>query len=247
MRDIKLSIIIPVYNNELVGRAIESVRRVIRNKQDVELIVVDGMSTDGTIDIIRNNMDFIDVFISEKDCGPYDAANKGIRISKGKWILWLAADDELLVNPLRIICDSRVNEYDVICGSVLSEDSNGIYRIVESKKKSGELLYHCSLRQPATLYRRNKVIQVGLYNTLYAYAADREFFLRLWNNNARIVVTNCIMTRFHFGGLTTSSKVVESYKEDYRISVEYGANRLFALSLYLIRVLHFRFKQMISR
>ncbi|EOX3438083.1 glycosyltransferase [Vibrio cholerae] len=90
-----LSIITAVYNSE---KTIElSLLSVLKQKSaEVEYIVIDGLSTDRTMDILNSYSENIDVLVSEKDLGIYDALNKGLSFSRGKYVLILGADDELL-------------------------------------------------------------------------------------------------------------------------------------------------------
>ena len=246
MEEFKVSIIIPVYNNPLIERALQSVRNTVR-RPTTEVIVVDGGSNDGTKEIIEKNADLVDVFISERDAGPYDAANKGIRRAKGTWILWLAADDELLMDPEELLSAHAADRYDVICGSVLSEKRNGEFVTVPSDPDLKKLDVHCTLRQPATLFRREKLLEAGLYDLQYRYAADRELFLRLREHGARFLIVDELFVRFYFGGLTTSKKVVDSYREDCRISRQYGKSDLAAYGYYSRRVCVLYLKQLLLR
>ena len=88
----KVSIITIVYNNvQYIRQAIVSV--LSQNYSDIEYIVIDGGSTDGTVEVIKEYIDHITVFISEPDKGIYDALNKGIQNSSGEIIAILHSDD----------------------------------------------------------------------------------------------------------------------------------------------------------
>ena len=233
MKQINLSIIIPLYNNLKISQALESIKKVKDN--ETEVIVVDGGSKKEVIEIVHCYNDFVDVFISEPDDGPYDAANKGIKRAKGKWIFWFASDDILLVNPNEVIKKHETQSLDVICGSILEEKRGGDETICRSNSNLRRLLYHCSLRQPASFFKKQTLFQVGLYNLQYKYAGDRELFLRLYKNGASYKIIDDIIVRFGYGGLTTSTNVIESYKEDYDISLKYGANPLLTKWIYWMR------------
>ena len=236
MSNVILTIIIPVYNNPMIKDALESVKK-IKNK-NIELIVVDGYSNDETVDIVKRYCNIVDLYICEKDSGPYDAANKGIRVAKGEWVFWLAADDIILKNPVDMLEKYNINnEFDIICGSILEEKENGEVMICKSEDNISRLTYHCSLRQPSTVFRKMLFQKYGLYSNNYRFAADREIFLRFRENGAKFKIVDDCITFFRYGGLTTSKRVVDSYREDNIISIKYGASRLITYLLYITRLL----------
>ncbi|MBP9970812.1 MAG: glycosyltransferase, partial [Paludibacteraceae bacterium] len=95
----KISIIIATYNaSKTLNRCLDSI--VSQKNSEVELIIIDGGSTDETLSVINSYSSDIDYVLSEKDNGLYDAWNKGIKAAKGDWIMFLGADDQLLSNAL---------------------------------------------------------------------------------------------------------------------------------------------------
>ena len=101
-----LSIITVVFNEENnIEKTIESV--IAHLTSECEYIIIDGGSTDGTIEIVGNYTDFINEFISEPDSGIYDAMNKGIARASGKWLYFINAGDELLNIPAEILLTSN--------------------------------------------------------------------------------------------------------------------------------------------
>lgn len=92
----QLSIVTVCYNEKDIGRTCESI--VSQSCQDFEWIVVDGGSTDGSLEIIKHYKERIDILISEPDNGIYDAMNKGIRLAKGKWINFMNGGDTFADN-----------------------------------------------------------------------------------------------------------------------------------------------------
>ncbi len=96
----KVSIITVVYNNvDTIGASIESVLN--QDYSNIEYIVIDGQSDDGTVDIIQKYAESIDVFVSEKDEGLYDALNKGISLATGDIVGILHADDLFELSSVR--------------------------------------------------------------------------------------------------------------------------------------------------
>jgi glycosyltransferase involved in cell wall biosynthesis len=139
----KISIITVTYNcKEQLPDTIESI--ISQTYTDIEYILVDGMSTDGTLEVINQYKSKINKVISEPDKGIFDAMNKGIDLSSGEWIIFMNAgdrfsDSEVLSNIFLI--DRKANEYGVIFGDyiLLSKDNRSIYKkatpFFESKKK----------------------------------------------------------------------------------------------------------------
>lgn len=94
----QLSIVTVCYNEKDIGRTCESI--VSQSCQDFEWIVVDGGSTDGSLEVIKHYKERIDILISEPDNGIYDAMNKGIRLAKGKWINFMNGGDTFADNGI---------------------------------------------------------------------------------------------------------------------------------------------------
>jgi len=109
---------------ETLERTILSVLR--QDFDDLEYVIIDGGSTDGSLDIIRRYESEIHYWRSEPDNGLYDAMNKGVRASKGRWVLFLGADD-LLVNSLRDIASHLTDERTVYYGDVYMPKRHRIY------------------------------------------------------------------------------------------------------------------------
>ncbi len=230
----KLSIIIPVLNYKRVERAINSVLKYKSNK--IELIVVDGLSTDGTREIILKMKSDIDYFVSEKDDGITQAFNKGIGLSSGEWIFSLAADDILICDPMKIIDKYDDGSVDVICGSIICEREKK-YGFDFSEPNLQLLDYYCSLKHPASFYKRTVYLRYGMPDESYKCAGDREMFLRLYKNSAQIKVIPEYIVIFASGGLSAQPKYC--YKEDLIISKKYGINRLNCTVYYYYRYIRY--------
>ena len=116
-----LSIIIATYNAEkTLQRCLDSI--IVQKSEEVELIIIDGGSTDNTVSIIKRNYKIIDYWISEKDKGIYDALNKGIDKANGKWIQFVGSDDfilpDALVDYLEFIKKTNTSGIDLITARV---------------------------------------------------------------------------------------------------------------------------------
>jgi glycosyltransferase involved in cell wall biosynthesis len=182
-----ISIITPSFNQAtFIGEALESVR--LQNNQNCEHIVIDGMSTDGTIDLLhhqttrgRQNM----VWISERDSGQSEALNKGFRRATGEIIGWLNSDDRYRADCFEYVVQAFEDnpDVDIIYGDYLMVDEAGkvlkIRREIEFN--AFILLYHRILYIPttATFFRRRIFDEGNWLDEKLQYAMDLEFFIRL--------------------------------------------------------------------
>lgn len=232
----KLTIIIPVYNNKSVRTTLESVRAIKNN--EIELVVIDGKSTDGTDKIIMEFEEIIDVFISEKDRNVHEAINKGIDKANSEWIFTLAADDKLICDPIKII-NKYGGECDLICGNLIIDHGEGKYLIGRSDADLSQLEIKCILRHPATFFKKSTYDKYGKYDESLKCAGDRDIFLRLYKKGAKIrVIKECIVL-FQIGGISTRNPIKYAYKEDVLISDRYQINKIKTRIFYIKRCLLF--------
>jgi len=165
-----LSIITVVYNGaDDLRKTIESVKPQHGDK--LQFIVIDGASTDGTVDMIKHHADVVDCWISEPDQGIYDAMNKGIALSKGKYLLFLNAKDELVVN-LSDIEEALRGDYIFVYGkaNMLEDDRRVSYVKGKPLKSHRKLITGTPLCHQAIFYRRDLI---GSYDPDYRIMADR--------------------------------------------------------------------------
>lgn len=165
-----LSIITVVYNGAAdLRKTMESVK--LQHGENLQFIVIDGASTDGTVDLIRSYEDVVDYWISEPDQGIYDAMNKGIALSTGKYLLFLNAKDELVVN-LAEIEEALRGDYVFVYGkaNMLDDDRRVIYVKGKPLINHRKLLTGTPLCHQAIFYRRDLI---GSYDLDYRIMADR--------------------------------------------------------------------------
>ncbi|WP_405369707.1 glycosyltransferase family 2 protein [Nonlabens sp. Asnod2-A12] len=165
------SIIIPTFNVEKVlDNAINSIK--VQSSQDYEIIIVDGGSTDNTLQLIESYRDDTVVLrsISEKDRGIYDAMNKGVKMSQGHFLYFLGADDYLLdKNVLSDIKEhALLHPVDVIYGNVNSPKLGNHY----AGKFTDAAIFHKNISHQAIFFKRNVFDLVGFYNLSYHVHAD---------------------------------------------------------------------------
>jgi glycosyltransferase involved in cell wall biosynthesis len=171
-----ITIIIVVYNGELsIEKSILSVLN--QSYRNIEFIIIDGGSTDGTIDIIKKYQHKISFWVSEPDKGIYDAMNKAVAKSTGDWIYFLGADD-LMFNCIHEIVPNF--EFDtLIYGDVIFKmKQKRLYGKFNSFKFIIHNLPHQALFYPRGVFEKYK------YEDKYIYLADYYLNLLCWNDNS---------------------------------------------------------------
>jgi len=142
-----------------------------RRDSKLEFVVIDGGSTDGTVELIKSNEGVVDTWVSEEDHGIYDAMNKGIALSRGKYLLFLNAKDELVVNPADIE-EALSGDYVFVYGKANMMGNDRRIRYVKGKPLTShrKLISGTPLCHQAIFYRRDLI---GGYDTNYRILADR--------------------------------------------------------------------------
>jgi glycosyltransferase len=179
----KVTIITVTLNSEkYLADCIESVRK--QSYKNIEHIIIDGKSTDGTLKIIRQNSEHISKWISETDRGMYDAINKGIQMSTGDIIGILNSDDMLASEDvIEKIADCFTNtKTDSVYGDLVYVDPCNTQKITRFWKgvcyKRNRFRYGWMPAHPTFYMRRGLIDQYGLYENHYYTAADYEFMAR---------------------------------------------------------------------
>ena len=216
----KLSIItINLNNKEGLIRTIESVRN--QTFRDFEQIVIDGASTDGSLEVIKKYKDGFSFWVSEKDAGIYNAMNKGIEAAKGEYTLFLNSGDWLYAdNVLARVFKNSFDEDIVSCGCH-NVYPNKTYSIDKypPKKISLYSLHNCSLSHPSTFIRRELFNRTSLYDESYRIISDWAFFVQsLICNNCSYSYLDILVTTFVCDGIssnTSASTVIKNESDDY--------------------------------
>lgn len=180
----KVSIITVVYNNAAtISSAIESVLK--QTYDNIEYIIIDGKSTDGTMDVVNTYKDKIDVIVSEKDKGLYDAMNKGVEIASGDLVGILNSDDFFYdENVIKTIAETFVAnpDQDAVVGDIVflnAKNENKILRRYSSKRwKPNKFAWGYMPAHPSFFVKKEYYEQFGGYKLKYRIAADYELLIR---------------------------------------------------------------------
>lgn len=215
----KVSIITVVYNGaQTIEQTILSV--LGQTYKNIEYIIIDGQSTDGTQNIVRKYMDSIDCFISEKDNGIYDAMNKGIRIATGEIIGIINSDDWYSENAVEQAIDYFTQkEVDLVYGKVCFVEQNGEKKIAQQLPLE-MLWYRTVVYHPSVFIKKKIYEQFGFYNLKYKISSDYELLLRLYSHQVKFGYIDVVVAYFCLGGLSTTLQK-ESIEEHREISLKY--------------------------
>ena len=205
----KVSIITVCHNSaETIRDTIESV--INQDYQSIEYIIVDGDSTDGTMDIIREYGEKIDIVISEPDKGIYDAMNKGIRVASGNVVGTINSDDfyasSSSISQL-IKCMDKSGSDTVYSDLVVvdAKDTNKILRYYNSGAfHPDRLRYGWMPAHPTFMVKRDLYLKYGVYKTDYKIAADYEMVVRLLHTaGASYTYLPIVVVKMRKGGAST--------------------------------------------
>lgn len=199
----KLSIITINYNNKSgLEQTIQSV--VKQSYRDFEFIIIDGESTDGSIDIIITHVSEITYWISEKDNGIYHAMNKGIAKANGEYLLFLNSGDYLPANSSIEQVISKNLTCDIVNFDAYVE-KNGKRQLVRSKKTVSFFdFYKHTIIHQATLIKKDLFVKVGLYNESLKIVSDWEFFVKaLFKENCSYQNCNLTLSVFDSDGISS--------------------------------------------
>ena len=209
MFEMKLSIITVNLNNaEGLRKTIESV--VSQTFTDFEYIVIDGGSTDGSIEIIKQYTDKITYWVSEPDKGIYNAMNKGILRAKGEYCLFLNSGDYLYSDTVLSDVFSYDLKEDIIIGRLLLSSDNttelGGGRTYACLQKGQALtlynIYWGSINHQSSFIKRNLFHQYGLYDENYKIISDWIFFLKtIGMNGIQVKFIDMIIVYFDVTGI----------------------------------------------
>ena len=224
-----------------IEQTIQSV--INQTYKNIEYIVIDGGSTDGTLDIIKKYDKIIDYWISEKDGGIYDAMNKGILLAGGTLIGLVNCGDWLKTDAVEQVVASakkHSNEIFIISGGMdlVDEDGMHLYTVMRNENILKNRFQFMPLNHGSTFISTQAFRQYGLYNTTYRIAADYELVLRMIESGVKIYFLGCVLSCMRCGGVSDEmaldwKKIVRIKKEHYSLIVKYKGRPM--ASLIIIR------------
>lgn len=225
-----LSIATPCYNSaETIERTLKSI--LVQNYKNYEYIIIDGGSTDGTLDIIRRYEPLFEgrmTWISERDKGLYDAFNKGILRSNGYYCWNVNSDDFIEPDAFQTLYDFSKDfpkdDLPCIIGQMRFVSRDGTNTISITPCVTQQLLekeYHIDgmgLNHPATIVPRAMYAYVGLYDIRFRISADIDWFNRAYAAGVKMIGINKILTNMADGGISNGAESLKTSAKDRLLS-----------------------------
>lgn len=225
-----VSIITIVYNGErYIADAIGSVEA--QTYRNLEYIIVDGGSTDGTLSIIRRYGDIVTTVVSEADKGIADAFSKGVQLANGEIIGMINADDWYAPDAVRRVVDA-IGGYDVAYGDLQLWKRDKPALVVRGDHH--RLRNEMSVNHPTVFVRRECYQEFGLFNDRYAIAMDYDFLLRLAMAGRGFVHVPGVLANMRWGGVSDVQWRLACL-ETMRIKDKHMPHRKLAHRLYYIK------------
>ncbi|MDF5730698.1 MAG: glycosyltransferase family 2 protein [Rhizonema sp. PD38] len=219
----KISIITPVYNN---GKTIERTILSILNQQcnsQIEYIVIDGGSTDSTLEVINRYAEKIDILISEKDKGVYDAMNKGISLATGDIIGIINSDDWYNDGAFRVVEQTFIQYPEVsIVHSPVHNYVNDKHLSTFIPGNLENLLFRFTIAHPSCFVRKEVYEQIGLFDLNYIMAADYNFVLQAYTTGYKFHCVDTPLASFSLNGMTGQlTNRLKLIKETWQVSSKF--------------------------
>jgi glycosyltransferase involved in cell wall biosynthesis len=223
-----VSVITSVLNGgKFLTACLESV--LSQDYPNIEHIVIDGGSTDGTVDLLRRYDDRVALWKSEPDNGIYDAWNKGLSEAGGEWICFLGSDDEFLPHAIGSYMRLAVKRPDAeyLSSKVLVVHPSGYLRTLGRPWSWRKFSQSMCTPHPGSMHRRRLFERLGTYDLSYRIVGDYELLLRA-HESLSAAYMPVVTVRMRFGGVSTTSRALD---EEARAKLRTGGrSRLLTLA-----------------
>lgn len=233
---IKLTIITITYNSEKTLE--KTIHSVLNQKYDnLEYIIIDGYSSDGTVEIIRRYETSLAYWISEPDNGISDAFNKGLRIANGD-IVGIINSDDLFSNNIfyKITSEFENRNIDYLYGDLVIKNENNNLKVMKSTFKNTFPYGGMPFGHPTLFIKKSVYNRIGYFNTNYKVAMDFELFLRLFQYFKGYYLRENIA--IHSRGGVSDINFILGHKEVLKASLASAASsNIVAIIKFIYRIL----------
>ncbi|WP_417536684.1 glycosyltransferase family 2 protein [Methylophaga sp.] len=197
---------------DTLGRTLRSVEAI--KNEDVEYLVIDGASTDGTLDLIKDYRHLIDQIVSEPDGGIYNAMNKGASLASGRYILFINGDDELFVEGFpAVIKAMKDGAADVICATTLVGPMDEPDEILVAKPLG--LLFFNTIPHPSSFVKASLMRSKPFREDL-RIVSDYDFFLQAYLERRSFKIVPGVTAKHQRGGVSGNQKLSADEIEQVR-------------------------------
>jgi glycosyltransferase involved in cell wall biosynthesis len=212
--EIKVTVVTVTYNAEkVIEKTLKSI--ISQDYNNKEIVVIDGESKDSTIEIINNIVKDVDIFISEKDAGIYDAMNKSLEFATGDFLIFMNAGDsfysiDTISNVVKCITDKRVIYY----GNAVYFSENLKEQITrggafDKYRLATTNLCHQTIFYPISVYKSLK------YNIDYSLFADWDYNMRCFKNAIEFEFINQVIAYYDYSGLSLTQRDL-NFERDFK-------------------------------
>ncbi len=232
----KISVITISYNAEkTIEDTINSV--LSQNYNNLEYIIIDGGSTDKTVEIIKKYESKITYWVSEKDNGISDAFNKGIKVATGDIVGIINSDDQYLPGALKAIANNYEENIDVYRGIELLYDSlNDVQYEYKPSMKFRVIPIKINVTHSATFVSKKAYEKYGVFDTNFKIAMDLDLLRRFYWKGAKFKKVDFVLSRFNSGGISTMD-VEKGDKEREEIVLKNGGSFFYLIVYKLWKIL----------
>lgn len=216
----KISIITITYNSEkTLEETIQSIQA--QNYPNLEYLIIDGGSTDNTLNIIKKYKNVVTKWISEPDKGISDAFNKGIKMATGEIIGIINSDDMLAPNALNTVVKDIEDNTDVLYGNAIMFGNGEKYRYKSESDLTG-FNKSFPIVHPTVFVRKRCYEKNGLFNINYKCSMDYELLIRMYDNSATFQYLDKDLAFMRLGGENQKNYIKVTTRECKQISINHG-------------------------
>jgi len=242
-----VTIITVAYNAEkYLERTILSV--INQSYQNIHYLIIDGGSTDGSVEIIKKYERYLTYWVSEKDKGISDAFNKGINLAKGELIGIINSDDWYEIDSVRLVVDVYLKnkEYDVFHGDLkFYKDNNYLFTLkpdVRYEKLKREMI----LNHPTCFVKKKTYMENGIFSEDYRIAMDYELMLRFYLRGCKFLYIPTVLANMSFGGLS-DTKSTRAAEEVFKIQIKYKLSCIVSGIYYIQKLIKEHIKRLLGK